>query len=164
MSDPKWVGPGDRYELHPGLCEYKGTAIPPVCDPVRVTPRIREIAEWVFWRGPYWAILRNGVRFLFQVMDYGRLNHVRDAYQLLPAALWRKALDEACPKTLSRGSFFLWSRVFGRDPHASGHNWASGRHVQDARSGRWALPAEEQYRLAERAHHAAAAERRTGQA
>ena len=120
------------YDPKPSVMRWRGSPLPPVSDPVAWTSERQRIAERVFWQGPSWGILRNGVAFIHQIMEHGWLEDAAYAHRNLPRALWTKALDAATPKKVSRRSFWFWSHVFGRDPDASPHDWADSRHIGDA--------------------------------
>ena len=122
-----------------------------MCDPIVVTDELKAVAEWVFWGGPPWAILRNGTHFLYQVMDYGRLADARTALRQVPQEVWIMALDQAYPGIVSKRSYWFWSRVFGRAPNTKEHDWMASRHIVDA-TPRAGLSKERRYRLAERTH------------
>ena len=121
------------YDPQPTLRSWCGNPLPQVDAPLALTPRRRRVAERVYWQGPAWHILRNGVGFLLLVMDHASLEDARFVYRDVDAALWHRALDAAVPGRVSRGAYCLWSHVFGRDPEATALDWSGCRHLGDLR-------------------------------
>lgn len=121
------------YDPHPSLNRWRGTPIPPIRRPLPRTEKRWEIADRVWWGGPPWTILRNASWYLWHVMDYGRDADVRHALEDLPAQAWRRALDEARPGLLSKGSYVLWSLVFGRIEPGAVCGWPDNAHRLDAK-------------------------------
>ena len=141
------------YDPRPHIRRWLGNPLPPVDAPLALTPERRRIAECVYWQGPAWQILRNGVCYLHLVMDHGRMDDARHTLLDIEDHLWIRALNEARPGMISRGAFFLWSRVFAMDPLDSPHDWAASRHMHDVHP--WAgLSRKRRYEIAEREHHA----------
>ena len=139
---------GLGYDPQPDLRHWRGNPLHPVADPLAQTPRRKAIAERVYWQGPAWQVLRNGVAFLHGVMDFARIDEARFIRLDVAEWLWLKALDQARPGRVSCGGFFLWSRVFGRDPGDSPHQWVPGAHWADRRPLAGASRAEMRRRLA----------------
>lgn len=140
------------YDPRAGESRWRGSPLPPLRDPLVMTEESKTAAERVFWQGPPWGILRNGVAFLHRVVDYGWLEDAHYAYHAVPRSIWAKALDEARPGVIARCSFYFWSHVFGRDPQASGHDWDASRHIQDA-FPRADMPASQRERIAALEHN-----------
>ena len=126
----KKLGYDPRVELN----RWRGTPIPPVKNPLSRTPKRWEIANRVWWNGPPWTVLRNASHYLWQVMDYGTHEDIRHALRDVTEDSWLRALDEARPGLLSKGSYVLWSLVFGRmhldDPPC---DWPDSAHRSDVR-------------------------------
>ena len=122
------------YDPRPEVRRRKGTVIPPVNLPLAATPERERIAGEVWWRGPPWTILRNGPRFLCQVMDFGSDEAVRRMLVDVPCRIWKLALTEAHPGQLSRGSKVLWSTRFGLlKPGELPEGWPDDAHIKDIR-------------------------------
>ena len=120
------ISPELGYDPRPDVRRWRGTPIPPVANPLPITPRRAATAGRVWWNGPPWTILRNSSAFLWRVMDHGADADIRDARRELDDELWLDALDAARPSgDLSRGSWLLWSLVCRR--------WSPGRHEAAAR-------------------------------
>lgn len=122
------------YDPQPDVHWWRGTPIPDVRDPLRATPRRRAIAERVFWHGPAWAVLRNASTYLWQVMDFGEDEDVCFTLRDVSRARWVRALEQARPGALSRGSYVLFSLVFGlMEVGAADCDWPYTAHIKDWR-------------------------------
>ena len=121
------------YDPHPEIDRWNGTPIPPVRCPLERTAPRWAIADRVWRSGPPWTVLRNASCYLWHVMDYGRDEDIDHALRDLPPPSWRRALDEARPGSLSKGSYVLWSLVFGRMAPGSPCDWPDAAHLLDCR-------------------------------
>lgn len=120
------------YDPQPGIDRWRGTSIPPLDEPLARTPDRWRIAGYVWWHGPPWTVLRNASHYLWHVMDYARTDDLRSMLQDIPEELWRRALDDARPGQLSKGSFVFWSLVFER-PLTHPCPWPDDAHRLDHR-------------------------------
>ena len=127
-----WIG-RLGYDPRPELTHWKGTPIPPLDDPLAVSPRRREIAERVWWNGPAWTVLRNASRYLWHVMDHGFAEDIGFTLRDVERAQWTRALEVARPGWLSRGSFVLWSCYFGLMADDAICEWPQDAHLRDVR-------------------------------
>ena len=121
------------YDPHPELTHWQGTPIPPLDDPLTMSPRRREIAQRVWWNGPAWTVLRNASRYLWHVMDHGFGEDIRFTLSDVERAQWIRALETARPGWLSRGSFVLWSLYFGLMADDESCDWPQDAHLRDVR-------------------------------
>ncbi len=124
MIDP-YLG----YDPRPDVVRWRGTPIPPIKNPLPLTPARAALADRVWWNGPPWTVLRNADVFLWHVMDYGTLRDIAAVRAELADELWLDALQSARPGDLSRGSYLLWSRMYRR--------WNGVRFEQEARCPEW---------------------------
>ena len=131
MTEHDTTPPRLGYDPLPDVHIWQGNALPPVDDPLSWSPMRERIAGRVFWQGPSWNILRNSVHYLHRVMDYGKMFDAVYTFLDVDRTMWLRALDEARPGSVSRRAFFLWSRIFARDPTESPHDWMASRHVHD---------------------------------
>ena len=137
---------GLGYDPRPELGRWRGTPIPPVSRPLRLTPERSAIADRVWWHGPPWTALRNAAHYLWHVMDYGQPDDVRHALRDVSQETWTWALDEARPGLLSKGSYVLWSLAFDRIGIDDPCDWPDCAHRLDRRP----LSGESRARLRER--------------
>ena len=121
------------YDPHPEAVRWHGTPIPPIHEPLAKTAMRWETASRVWWNGAPWTVLRNASQYLWQVMDYGRDGDIDHTLRDLPPASWMRALDRARPGLLSKGSYVLWSLVFGRRPTGWRCGWPDAAHALDCR-------------------------------
>ena len=121
------------YDPRPGLGKWRGTPIPPVRDPLKASPERCAIAGRVWWNGPPWTVLRNASYYLWHVMDYGTDADVGFTRRDVPERLWRQALHDARPGLVSRGSYVLWSCVFGLMADDEICQWPDTAHLKDVR-------------------------------
>ena len=121
------------YDPRPELRQWKGTPIPPVDAPLSRTPARWAVAEWVWWNGPPWTVLRNGSQFLWSVMDHALPGHLRLMLREVPEERWRRALAEATPGRLSKGSYVYWSLAFDCMDLDAPCDWPDDAHVRDYR-------------------------------
>ena len=121
------------YDPRPGLSDWRGTPIPKVKDPLKATTERCTIAGRVWWNGPPWTVLRNASYYLWHVMDYGTDVDVAFTRSDVCERLWRQALRDARPGLLSRGSFVLWSCVFGLMADDAICPWPDTAHRKDFR-------------------------------
>ena len=121
------------YDPRPDLSLWRGTPIPPVCKPLRITPERAKIANRVWWNGPPWTVLRNRAYYLWHVMDHGISSDIRHALSDISPESWVWALGEAQPGLLSRGSFILWSLTFDLIREGDRCDWPDTAHRRDWR-------------------------------
>ncbi len=125
------------YEPRPELNSWHGTPIPCVCAPLPKTNERWRIANYVWWNGPPWTVLRNAHVYLWHVMDYARYEDITFTLNDLPKPLWLDALDAATPGALSKGSYILWSIWFERgDIDVRMREWPDEAHRLDFRPHR----------------------------
>ena len=125
------------YDPRPELTHWRGTPIPPLDDPLPMSPRRREIAERVWWNGPAWTVLRNSSRYLWHVMDHGFSRDIGFTLRDVERERWVRALETARPGALSRGSFVLWSLYFGLMAADERCDWPQEAHLRDVRPLAW---------------------------
>ena len=121
------------YDPRPDIARWKGTAIPPVKNPLQRTPERWAIAKRVFWRGPPWAVLRNASHYLWHVMDGLSYEELQFTLQDVERALWIQALREARPGYLSKGAYITWAIRFGLMRHTDQCDWPNTAHRRDLR-------------------------------
>ncbi len=121
------------YDPRPDLSEWRGTPIPPVHQPLLKTPQRWAIASRVWWHGPPWSLLRNASWYLYYVMDYAEPDDLAYTVHDIPKELWLGALDEAAPGLVSKGSYLLWSLLFGRLEPGARCAWSDRAHRLDYR-------------------------------
>ncbi len=142
------------YDPHPDLTLWQGTPIPCVKDPLPRTEERWRIANYVWWNGPPWTVLRNAHVYLWHVMDFGQSNDVFFTLKDVPKSIWLAALDAARPGVLSKGSYILWSVYFKRgDIDAHMQTWPDDAHRLDFRPQR-NEPRERMYERHRHAHEA----------
>ena len=121
------------YDTKPVITHWNGTPIPAVLSPL-ATNAVREtIARAVWWNGPPWTVLRNSPVFLWQVMDYGSDAHIEAALDDIETSRWREALERATVRTLSKGSYVLFSMLVGRTGPEEECPWPARQHRNDIR-------------------------------
>ena len=138
------------YNPHPEAVRWQGTPIPPVHNPLARTAERWAIADRVWWNGPPWTVLRNASCYLWHVMDYGRDEDIDHTLRDLPPSIWTRALDQAKPGLLSKGSYTLWSLVFDRVSLGWQCDWPDAAHALDYRM----LSGESRERLRQRLRRA----------
>ena len=121
------------YDPRPRLGKWCGTPIPPVRDPLKASPERDAIAGRVWWNGPPWTVLRNALYYVWHVMDYGTDADVAFTRCDVSERLWRQALHDARPGLVSRGSYVLWSCVFGLMADDEVCQWPDTAHLKDLR-------------------------------
>ena len=121
------------YDPRPTLDRWQGTPIPRLDNPLARTPDRWRIAGYVWWNGPPWTVLRNASRYLWHVMDYARTEDLRLTVMDVEERLWHRALDEATPGNLSKGSFVFWSLMLGRMELEERCSWPDDAHRLDYR-------------------------------
>ena len=121
------------YDPHRELNCWRGTPIPAVQDPLAHSPTRWAIADHIWWNGPPWTVLRNASCYLWRVMDYGGTEDIRFTLHDVPASSWIRALQQARPGQLSKGSYVLWSLVFGLMQPGVRCDWPDTAHALDYR-------------------------------
>lgn len=121
------------YDPHPGQNNWRGTPIPRIDRPLAGSPERFRIAGYVWWNGPPWTVLRNSTHYLWHVMDYGITKDIQFTLRDVPAVLWNRALDQAGQGRVSKGSYVLWSLVFGRMALDEPCKWQDAGHLRDCR-------------------------------
>ena len=121
------------YDPRPELEFWHGTPIPDVHHPLPRTPARWRIADRVWWNGPPWTVLRNSSMYLWHVMDYGTDEDRAFTRSDLEPSIWLRALDEAKPGYLSKGSYVLWSLRYKRLPIGAVCDWPATAHRLDYR-------------------------------
>ena len=71
--------------------------------------------------------------YLWHVMDYGSDADRAYTRRDLEASVWLRALDEARPGHLSKGSYVLWSLRYNRLPIGTFCDWPDTAHLRDYR-------------------------------
>ena len=116
------------YDPRPQISEYRGTPIPDIQDPLKATPRRIEIADYVWWNGPYWTVLRNSPQFLYHVTEYARTSDFLFITEDVPRDLWIKAIRSArVGRGLSRTGLGLLRGIF---PEALPKDWICDWHME----------------------------------
>ncbi len=121
------------YDPRIELDRWKGTPIPPVHNPLQSTPDLWAIAGRVWWNGPPWTVLRNSSYFLWHVMDYGNTEDTRHTLKNVSEEVWIRALDDARPGLLSKGSYVFWSLAFDQMEVDEPCHWPDSAHRLDHR-------------------------------
>ena len=121
------------YDPRPDIERWRGTPIPPVSNPLARTPDRWRIAEWVWWNGPPWTVLRNASYFLWHVMDYATDADRHLMMADVPPEVWLRALEDARPGQLSKGAYCLFSRLLDRMGPAEICDWPDDAHLRDIR-------------------------------
>ena len=122
------------YDPRPDLTAWRGTPIPPVDHPLPRTDELWRIADRVWWNGPPWTVLRNADRFLWSVMDYGSDDDIAFVTDAVDESLWRRAIANARPGFLSKGSYVVWSLRYGLIELDDPVSWWPGTaHIRDCR-------------------------------
>lgn len=121
------------YDPRPSITHWKGTPIPAVLSPLATNAVRERIARAVWWNGPPWTVLRNGPVFLWHVMDYGSDSHIEAALDDIETSRWREALERATVRTLSTGSYVLFSMLVGRTGPEDTCMWPARQHRNDIR-------------------------------
>ena len=119
------------YDPRPDVTHWRGTPIPPVDNPVAITPDRATVARRVWWNGDPWTILRNGPRFVQCIMDNGSDEHIRFSRTDLPESLWLLALDRARPGVVSFGAYALWSILLKGGLPPDHAEWPRDAHRKD---------------------------------
>ena len=119
------------YDPRPGIAVWKGTAIPPIENPLQRSPERWAIAQRVFWRGPPWAVLRNANSYLWHVLDGVFYEDIRFTLQDVERGLWIEALRAARPGLLSKGAYITWSLHFGLMQPLDRCDWPDTAHRRD---------------------------------
>ena len=99
--------------------------------PLAPAKALVSIAERVWWSGPPEEILRNPIRFLWQVMDYGTEQDVARVREAAGETLWKQALDSAAPGKISKGAFVFWSMDSGLMGPRDRCDWPDNAHLLD---------------------------------
>ena len=71
--------------------------------------------------------------YLWHVMDYGSDEDIAYTRRDLETSVWLRALDEARPGLLSKGSYVLWSLVYDRIALGTICDWPDTAHRLDYR-------------------------------
>ena len=121
------------YDPHPELTHYRGTPIPPIQDPLVRTPGRWDIADSVYWHTPPWTVLRNASTYLYYVMDYACDEDITFTLQDVPRHLWHRALEQARPGEVSKGSYVLWSLILDLNTWDEPCDWPDTAHKLDYR-------------------------------
>ena len=134
MPSPEhWTPDTVGYDPRPDVTHWKGNPIPMVVGPLPTSAVREEIARAVWWNGPPWTVLRNGPVFLWHVMDYGSDAHIEAALDDIKPSRWGDALERATVRTLSKGSYVLFSMLVGRTGPDAGCPWPARQHRNDIR-------------------------------
>ena len=121
------------YDPRPDVALVDGNWQPPAYFPLLATRWRIETASYVWWRGPPWALLRNASFFLWRVWDHGTPGDLERAVNDVPAPDWRRAIDDAVPGEVSRGTVSLWARRFGVIGDGDHVAWPDEAHLHDQR-------------------------------
>ena len=121
------------YDPRPDITVVDGNWQPPAYFPLPASRWRIEAAAYVWWRGPPWALLRNASFFLWRVWDHGTPDDVARAVNDVPAAAWRRAIDDAVPGEVSRGAMSLWARRYRLIRDGEYVDWPDAAHLHDQR-------------------------------
>ncbi len=122
------------YDPFPALTHWRGTPIPPVHAPVPRTDERWRIANYVWWNGPPWTVLRNAHAYLWHVMDYGTDEDITFTLKDIDRSIWIEALDAARPGVLSKGSYVLGLLLFEHgNVEVAQTTWTDDAHQRDFR-------------------------------
>ena len=126
MSDDQEPHPGGfdpelGYDPQPHLKDWKGTPIPPVDRPLKLTPERAEICNHVWWWGGPEIALRNCRHYIYHVIDYGTVAEREFTMQDVPREIWQYALNTARQGSVNRGGHKLFSLWMGADESVSDH-------------------------------------------
>ena len=124
MSDdqePHPVGfdPDLGYDPQPDLKDWKGTPIPPVDRPLKLTPERARICDHVWWWGGPEIALRNCRHYIYHVIDYGTDAEREFTMHDVPREIWCYALNTARQGLVNRGGHKLFSLLMGADESVS---------------------------------------------
>ena len=135
MSDDQELGPGGfdaalGYDPQPHLKDRKGTPIPPVDQPLALTPQRASICARVWWWGGPEFALRNCRHYIYHVIDYGSVPHWAFTLDDVEQEIWLYTLNTARQGVVSRGGHRLFSIIVGGDISRS-DSWSLLGHKND---------------------------------
>ena len=121
------------YDTRPELRSLDGNWLPPCYHPLPLSDTSARVALCVWWNGPAWTVLRNSSFFLWRVWDYGSSEQVDFALDHVPESAWLRAIDDAVPGEVSRGSTTLWALRFEMISLSDYIDWPDTAHLRDYR-------------------------------
>ena len=119
---PGGFDPDLGYDPQPHLKNWKGTPIPPVDRPLKLTPERARICDHVWWWGGPEIALRNCRHYIYHVIDYGSNKEREFTMQDVPREIWQYALNTARQGMVNRGGHKLFSLWMGAD-HSISDDW-----------------------------------------
>ena len=119
------------YEPRAQTQSWRGTPIPPVDRPVKLTAERAEIADRIWCNGPPWSILRNRNIYLQHVMEYATLDQQEAELEAIERADWQRALRALKPGGMSWQCAAWWSLELGLREPGSIWRWPIGAHPKD---------------------------------
>ena len=121
------------YDPRPDLCTWHNTPIPPAMNPLPATKRLEDIAQYMWWNGPPWTILRNRYEFLAHAMDFAHPDDFLFLWNTVPRADWITMLETRRPGQVSTRSYCLCMSMAGcLSPSDSlDEEWLENRHMKD---------------------------------
>lgn len=121
------------YDPRPDVRTWHKTPIPPPKNPLPATKRLKSIAEYMWWNGPPWTILRNRHEFLTHAMDWADPDDFLFLWNTVPRADWIAMLKTRKPGQVSTRSYCLCMSMAGcLSPRDSlDEEWLEDRHVKD---------------------------------
>ena len=111
--------PNLGYDPQPHLTHWRGTPIPPVDRPLKITAERAEICDRVWWWGGAEIALRNCRHYLYHVIDYGTQSDRDFTMRDVPIDIWQYALNSAHEGLVSRGGHKLFALRMGAEPSVS---------------------------------------------
>lgn len=118
------------YDPKPHVKLWRGTPIPPVDRPLRLTPERSEICNRIWWWGGPENALRNCRHYLYHVIDYGRMPDWKFTMVDVDREIWLYALETSREGLLSRGGHRLFAVLLHGDITHS-DNWSMNGHRND---------------------------------
>lgn len=121
------------YDPRPDVSTWHNTPIPPLMNPLPATKRLKSIAQYMWWNGPPWTILRNRHEFLAHAMDWADPDDFLFLWNTLPRADWIAMLKTRKPGQVSTRSYCLCMSMAGclSSSDSLDDEWLENRHVKD---------------------------------
>lgn len=121
------------YDPRPDLCVWKGTHIPKILQPLKLTARRGKIAEYIWCNGPPWTVLRNAHTYLYHILDHATDEDLEFTITDVSKDLWCSAIKNAKQGDLSKGAYIATGLQLGLFKPGVHCSWSDRAHYQDFR-------------------------------